>query len=221
MSESVRRLVVIGGGEHARVLMEAARSCPQRWQLLGFVDPEPCAETARRLGLARLGGDDEGLRLAREVVSLAIGVGSVGVGTVRRQVAARYDEAGAAWATIVHAAAWVSPSAMLSDGVFVSAGACVNGGATIGRHCVVNTGAVVEHDASLGDFSQLGPAVVIGGGARIGAGAYVGLGACVRDHVTIGCNATIGMGAVVVSHVADEAVVAGVPAAPFVAKVRR
>jgi len=217
---SAQALVVIGGGEHARVVMEAARSRADLWKVSGFVDPEPCKETATRLGLRRL-GDDDWMVAPGSGPWLVLGVGAVGVSRRREQIVARYAARAAKWATIVHAAAWVSPTAVLGPGTVVMAGAAVNSGARLGEHVVVNTGAVVEHDVVIGAFTQLGPAAVMGGGAVAGAGCYLGLGCRVRDHVRIGPEALVGMGAVVVGDIEGGAVVAGVPAQPLPAGARR
>ncbi len=207
---SARPLVVIGGGEHARVVIEAARSRADLWDVFGFVDPEPCAETAARLEVPRLGGDDWA-GTATPPPWLVLGVGAVGISRRREQIVARYGPV-AQWAAIVHAAAWVSPTAVVAPGAVVMAGAAVNSGARIGAHAVVNTGAVVEHDVVLGEFAQLGPGAAVGGGTVIEPHAYLGLGCRVRDHVRIGSEALVGMGAVVIGDVEARAVVVGVPA---------
>ena len=210
-------LVCIGGGEHARVVMEAALSCPARWRLLGFVDDKPCAATLNRLGVPRLGNDEKGLSLLSAIsdVAFVLGIGAVGGTGIREEALQRYVEASARFAAVVHARAWVSPSAVLDEGVFVAAGAVVNTGAHLGIHAVVNTGAIVEHDASLGAFSQVGPGAVVGGGVVLEDYAYVGLGARVRDHLRVGRGALVGMGAVVTRSVLPAEVVVGVPAAPL------
>lgn len=219
-----RSLVVIGGGEHARVVIDAARSRPDAWAVAGIVDPDPPPPTLA-LGVEHL-GDDEGflVRLAAvqpgERPALVLGIGGTAqVGgkragppdRARRRLADRYGSM-AEWATVVHAAAQVSPTAEIGPGTVILAGAVVNPGATIGSHAVVNTGAIVEHDVVVGDFAQLAPASVVGGGSRIGAGAFVGLGGRVRDHVSVGDGAVVAMGAAVVGDVLAGAVVAGVPA---------
>ena len=51
-------LIVIGGGEHSRVVIEAVRSHPEPWRIIGFVDPLPCRETVDRMQVERLGGND-------------------------------------------------------------------------------------------------------------------------------------------------------------------
>lgn len=203
-------LVLVGGGEHARVVAEAALSTRDAFDLLGFVDPEECPETVQKLGLRRL-GDDSALgshRWARAV----LGIGATGPGPAREEVVARLSSAVAGWAVVVHRAAWVSPSANIGVGTVIMAGAVVNTGARLGAHCVVNTGAIVEHDVIMEDFAFLGPGCVVGGGARVNTGAFIGIGASVRDHRLVGAGAQVGMGAVVVSDVPPHATVTGMPA---------
>lgn len=204
-----QRLIVIGGGEHARVVMDAVRTRPDLWDLAGFVDERSCEETERMMSVHRLGDDAFAMGCIDDHVFI-LGVGAVGVSEVRRNLVERYG--GARFAVVVHARAWVSPTARLARGTVVLAGATVNAGASLGTHNVVNTGAIVEHDCHLGDFVSLGPGVAVGGGTSIGDDSYVGLGSCVRDHVTIGARATVAMGAVVVADVVAGASVRGLPA---------
>jgi acetyltransferase EpsM len=203
------RLIVIGGGEHARVVIEAVQSGASH-QLLGFIDPESCEETTRRLGVPRLG--DEAVLASSPGALGVLGFGALATRARRAEVVERLTPRLGGWGAVVHATAWVSPTATIGPGTVILARAVVQTGARIGAHCVVNTGAIVEHDVVLGDHSQLAPGVVLGGGARVGPLAYLGLGAVVRDHTTIGAGATVGMGAVVVADVAEGARVLGVPA---------
>jgi acetyltransferase EpsM len=205
---------VIGGGEHAAVVADAVRSRPHEWYALGFADPAPPPDASRRLGLDHLGGDDVVIRLLADAradpPALVLGFGSAAA----RRAAAVETFGGATWATVVHAAAWVSPSAEIGEGSVVFAGAVVNAGARLGRHVIVNSGAIVEHDVQLDDFAHVGPGATIGGAARVGRETYLGLGAVVRDHVVIGPGAMVGMGAVVVDEVKPGTTVIGSPARP-------
>jgi acetyltransferase EpsM len=202
-------IVVIGGGEHARVLIEALQGGPAADRLLGFVDPEPC-EPARALGVVRL-GDDSALGAHRGAWGV-LGFGAIEDRGRRRDAVQRLDPLVHGWATVVHRTAWISPTATLGPGAVVLAGAVVQTGARIGAHCVVNDGAIIEHDVVLGDFVQVGPRAAIGGGTTVGPDAYIGLGASVRDHVCVGAGALVGMGAVVVGDVPARSTVVGVPA---------
>jgi acetyltransferase EpsM len=209
-ARAASRIIVIGGGEHARVVIEAIRADAAGHALVGLVDPQECEETCRRLAVARLGGEEA---LGREAAAHGVlGFGAIDTLDLRIETVRRLTPRLTGWAVVIHGAAWVSPTAQVGEGTVIMAGAVVQTGARIGAHCVVNSGAIVEHDVTLGDHVQLAPGVTLGGGVRIGARAYVGLGATVRDHLVVGARATVGMGAVVVRDVAEGVRVMGVPA---------
>jgi acetyltransferase EpsM len=198
----MNRLVVIGGGEHARVVIDAARAT---FRIDGFVDPQPCEETARRFGIPRLDLDTK----ADNGVFVVLGIGE---SKKRRDLALRIAAMNLPWARVYHAKAAVSESAVIAAGTVVLANAVVNTGASIGAHAIINSGAIVEHDVNIGAFTHVAPGAVIGGGVSIGEGCMLGLGCRVRDHIQIGRNVVIGMGAVVVRDVPDNTRVMGVPA---------
>jgi len=204
-------LLIIGGGEHARIVAEAARSRPEEWNVMGFVDPKPNADTARRFDLRRYSSDMEGMAQSSNR-RFVLGIGQMGSTPLRRRLTALYNGKGARWAVIVHIGAWVSSTAILQEGVVVMAGAVVNSGARVGRHSIVNSGAIVEHDVDLGEFSTIAPGAITGGGTQIGAGSYLGLGCRIRDHIRVGANVTVGMGAVVIRDLPADSTVVGVPA---------
>ena len=204
-------LVVVGGGEHARVVIEAAHAQSDRFLVVGFVDART-SEATERMGVPWLGEDKQLLAAGAGGRLYVVGVGVTGVSPARRRLVERYRAAGARFATVIHPRAVVSPSAVIEEGTVVCAGAVVNTGARVGAHSIINTSAVVEHDVMLGAFVHAAPASAIGGGASIGAGTYLGLGCRVRDHVKVGSDVQVGMGAVVVGDVPDGGVVVGVPA---------
>ena len=209
-------LVVLGGGEHARVVIDAARSQGDRWVVQGFVAPE--AGEAATPDVPWL-GDDATLEARLQDLApddrpwLVLGFGggeTTGALAARTATTERFTDA--RWATIVHATAWVSPSAKLEQGVVVLAGAVVNTGAHVLHHAIVNSAAVVEHDVVIGAGSHVAPGAVIGGGTHVHGHAFIGLGARVRDHIEIGAGAVVGMGAVVVESIEPGATVVGIPA---------
>ncbi len=207
-----RPLILIGGGEHARVLLDAARADGDR-SFAGFIDPSPPGLAAAGTGLPWLGGDDEGLKLARTgQYEFVLAMGAVGPQPLRVRLTMHYEAAGAGFATIVHPRAAIAPSATVGAGSVVLAGAIVNPGAELGRHCIVNTGAIVEHDVLIGDFAVLAPGAIVGGGAQIGPETFIGLGSRVRDHVRVGRGVLLAMGAVLVSDAPDGVLMMGVPA---------
>jgi acetyltransferase EpsM len=218
---SRRTLVILGAGEHARVVIDAARASGDGWEVVGHTVGSTAAVAGGSAsspdvlpGVPLLGTDADLLtRLLAQAPGdrpwLVLGFG--GGPTERRRAVEAFADA-ARWAPIVHPTAWVSPSARIGEGAVVLAGAVVNAGALVGPHVIVNSAAVVEHDVRVGAFTHLAPGAVIGGGTTIGEGAMVGLGATVRDHIVVGPEAVVAMGAVVVADVPAAAVVLGVPA---------
>jgi acetyltransferase EpsM len=200
-------LIIIGGGGHASVVVEAALSDRRGWRILGFVAPNAESELAGRLDVPYL-GDDTTLQ-DYATASAVLGFGALPPSDARTLALNRLGAMVARWATIVHGSAWVSPTATLGEGTVVMAGAVVQTGARVGAHVIVNSGAVVEHDVSLADHVQVAPGAVIGGGTSVGSGVYIGLGASVRDHVEIGAGAIIGMGSCVVKNVSAGSIVMG------------
>jgi acetyltransferase EpsM len=176
------------------------------WRVAGFLDDNAEAAAARELAcLGRL-LDASGVPVRAKVV---LCVGDVGV---RRRV---IETPGFDWdrgATVVHPAAFVSPSAVLGRGVFVGPGAVVHSRAVVGDHAIVNSGAIVEHDCVVGENSHVAPGAVLAGASRVGRDVLVGVGARVLPRLVVGDGATIGGGAAVVSDVGAGVCVKGVPA---------
>ena len=102
------RIVVIGGGEHARVIIEAIRTGSAAQDVIGFVDPESCEETVRRLEVPRLGDEDA---LERHEGALGVlGFGSLEGRERRREAVRRLSPVLSGWASVVHPSAQVSPT---------------------------------------------------------------------------------------------------------------
>jgi len=82
----------------------------------------------------------------------------------------------------------------------------------------VRSGAKVDHYAHIGHNCTVGENTIITartvmcGGSSIGANCWAGVGSIIKEKVVVGNDVMIGLGAVVLKNVADEDVVAGVPA---------
>lgn len=196
-------IILIGGGGHALVVAEAAQAA--HLGVAGFVD-DTADPLLARLGVARHLGPLGALRGFSHAVILCVGDIAA-----RRRLAASGLRLSPA-ATVVHPAAWVSPSATLGGGVFVGPGAVVHTRARIGDHAIINSGAIVEHECVVGAHAHIAPGAALGGNVSVGPGVLVGLGARVLPGVAIGDGAVVGAGAVVVRDVAEGRRVRGVPA---------
>lgn len=200
-------LILVGGGEHARVVADLAAHATDPFHVVGYVDPRDCGAG---MTVPYLGGDD--VVLGYPDAQLVLAFASLAAWPRRTGVVRQFNVKTTKWATIVHRGAWVSPTAELGKGTVIMAGAIVQAYARVGAHCVVNTGSIVEHDVVLGDNVHLAPRVIVGGGSSVGPGTYVGMAASIRDHVTVGAETVVGMAAAVVGDVPAESRVKGVPA---------
>ncbi len=204
------RVVVIGAGGHAKVVIEALRAAgfPPP---LGVLDPHPSGPEV--LGVPVLGGDEMLPRLRAEGAEAA--VVALGGNALRLRVGDRLCGMGYALPALLHPAAQLSPSARIGEGAVVMARACIGPDAMIGRLAIVNTNAVVEHDNVLGQAAHVAPGCALAGNVTLGDRALVGVGSAVRPGISIGADAVVGAGSAVVRDVPEGARVGGAPSRPL------
>jgi acetyltransferase EpsM len=205
----MRRVLLLGGSGHARVVADAIASLGEA-SILGFVaDREERASAAYPV----LGADDElpALHKAHGPFDLMLAIGS---GELRRRIV---DKIAAMrlpidYMTVVHPRANLAGAVRLGAGTFVAIGATLGVNAACGRHVLINTNASVDHDCVLGDYVSIAPNAALGGSVVVGEAAMVGIGATVIQGIRIGAGAMVAAGAVVIRDVPDGALVMGVPA---------
>jgi UDP-perosamine 4-acetyltransferase len=202
------QLVIVGGGGHARVVVDLFRSQAETYDLVGVTDPDPQARPIA--GLPRLGGDEQLEKLKQAGVGFAFV--ALGDNALRCKVGARLRALAYDLPRAVSPAATVSPSAKLGRGVAVMAAAVINADARIGDLAIVNSGAIVEHDCQIGVGAHLAPGSVVAGGVTIGERTFLGAGAVVIPGVRIGSDVVVGAGACVIHDLEDGVVAVGVPA---------
>jgi sugar O-acyltransferase (sialic acid O-acetyltransferase NeuD family) len=203
-------VIILGGGGHAKVLIEALRA--SNVTITGITDADPLKLRAAVMGIPVLGNDGIVDRQPPESIQLVNGIGSVNIPRTRTELFERFKARGFAFATIVHPSAVIASDAVLGEGAQMMAGAVIQPGCRIGMNSIVNTNATIDHDCEIGDHAHLSPGVTLSGGVRIGTGTHVGTGATVIQGIVIGKNCLVAAGAVVVANVPDGASVAGVPA---------
>lgn len=199
------KIVVLGAGGHAKVVISTVRAAGQ----------DVCAvfdDDRSRWGDSVLGVPVEGgLADAPDSPAYA-GIIAIGSNPARRQIAARFQHL--CWHTVVHPSAYVDSTVRLGQGTVVFAGAVVQPDAVIGSHVIINTGATVDHDCRLADYVHVAPGTHLAGAVQVGEGALLGIGSAVVPGRSIGRWALVGAGGVVIQDVPDHVTVVGIPARP-------
>jgi sugar O-acyltransferase (sialic acid O-acetyltransferase NeuD family) len=194
------RLLVVGAGGHAKVVIDTARTAG--FSIAGVVGT---SDDAREI-------------LGTPVSRAADGIGfdgfivAVGNNRIRARLYGEYRERGLTPVSVIHPSAVIAPSAVIGAGTFVAPGAIVNVDARIGEDAILNTGCTVDHDCVVGDHALVGPTASLCGESRIGVGVIVGAGASIIPVKHVGDWSTIGAGAAVVENMPSRVVYAGVPA---------
>jgi UDP-perosamine 4-acetyltransferase len=200
------RIVVIGAGGHAKVVIEAVRA--QGGEVVGLIDPSPA--TSSVLGVQILGSDDVLQDLRCQGIDTA--VVALGDNPLRERLGRRIRELGFVLPNVVHPSALLSPSARLGSGIVVMARAVVGSETAISDLAIINTAAIIDHDNEIGVAAHVAPGCALAGNVRVGARALIGVGSAVRPGTRIGADTVVGAGSAVVADVPDRATVGGVPA---------
>lgn len=199
-------VVIIGGGGHAKVVIESLRASGKTVAVIVDADPTP----RQVLGVPVVGDDLALANLRGQGLSeLFVALGS---NRLRQKLGSRARELDFTLVNAIHPSAVISPTARIGEGVAVMAGVAINADSRIGDLAIVNTGAIVDHDCVLGAACHLGPAAALAGNVTLGERAFLGVGARAIPGVTIGADTTVGAGGVVVRDLPDGVLAVGVPA---------
>lgn len=218
MPEAIGRCVILGGGGHARVVIDALEAMGNI-AIHGILESNRNLWGTRLSGCTVLGGDELLASLAREGIGyFVVGVGSTGSNARRRRVYEMASGTALRALRVVHPSAICSSRASFGTGCVVLAGAIVNAGAELGENVIINSGAIVEHGCNIASHVHVASGARLSGEVRVNIGAFVGAGATVKQQVVIGEGAVVGAGAVVLRDVAAGATVVGVPARALVRK---
>lgn len=203
-------IVVVGGGGHAKVVIDSLRASAQT--VAGFTDANP--ESRAISGAPYLGPDSalESISTIDHRVIVALGNNRL-----RARLMATARDLGFSLANAIHPSASISPSAQIGEGVVVMAQAAINADASIGAGAIINTGATIDHDCRIGACVHIAPGCHLAGYVTVGEGALVGVGASVGrgQALAVGAWCIVGTGSVVVGDVGPGLTVAGNPCRPI------
>ncbi len=196
------RILLCGGGGHAKTLIDLIRSLPA-YELAGIADD--ALDLGREvLGVPVLGSTRDLVQLRASGIRCAVNaVGGIGAPEVRWRVFERIIDAGFSQPALVHPSAIVEPTVVLADGVQILANSYVSSASSVGFGSLLNAGVILSHDNHVGRCVNLSPGATCGGNVTIGDFTQIGMRATVNARVTVGSHAMIGNGATVKRDVPD------------------
>ena len=198
------RLIIIGAGGHALSVADAAVS--SGWTVEGFYSPDGSGPA---VSAGAIFTSLETLDL--QTIALVPGIGT----NYLREDALEHVLTlfpTATVASVIHATAWVSPSATLHSGSVILAQASVGPGSVLGRGAILNSGASLDHESRIGDFGSLGPGARTGGNVQVGSRTMIGMQAGILHGIRVGADTVIGAQSLVNSCIDSNVVAWGTPA---------
>src|SRR3972149_1364450 len=135
----VQKIVIIGGGGHAKVLIEIIKLMGQ-YNIIGILDAQFATGTSIA-GIPVLGKDDLMSNLyATGVKHACIAVGSIKDNSKRKFLYEKVKRIGSQVPSLLHPYSIISKDTIISEGVQVTAGAIIQKGSTIGLRPIMDTG---------------------------------------------------------------------------------
>ena len=201
----MKKLIICGAGGHGKVCADCAEQ-------MGYTDIEFLDDLKsgdRVLKFPVSGRFDDIREYDKTDAEVFVAIGN---NKLRCEMLKRFSEDGFAIATLVHPSAVVSKYAKVGEGVLVMPGAIINAGTQIGFGAIINTGVRVDHDCKIGVCAHLSPGAVLSGTVEVGDFSWLCSGSVVANNTSVGRCSVVGAGSAVVKDVADNVLVAGVPA---------
>lgn len=206
---SVKNILVIGGGGHAKSVISVIKKSAQ-FKIIGYVDVQDQGEI---LGVAWIGTDEDRVAIYNQYHCCAVvGIGSTDISDQRCKIVKKFTASGFAFPVIISPTAVVNEDVKIGQATVLFDGVIINAGTHIGQGCILNTGSIIDHDCTIGDFVHIAPGVVLSGGVQIGDHCLLGTGSKVIQCRSIGSDCLIGAGAVVVENIKSSGTYLGVPA---------
>jgi sugar O-acyltransferase (sialic acid O-acetyltransferase NeuD family) len=203
------KIIVVGAGEHGTQTFYVLKRLKE-YEVVGFVDDDPCKHGTAHCGLTVLGGTGVLAELRKQGVEGAIV--AIGDNYRRREHTERLWGVGFQIINAIHPTTMIDESAVFGRGVIVEMGVAVHPLARIGDCVFLGGSSVISHHSVVEDNVLIGGGVIFGGNVHVGRNTLIGVGAVLQPHIRIGADVVVGIGAAVVDDLPDNVVAVGVPA---------
>lgn len=167
----MKKLLILGAGGYGKTVADLARQLGC-YRKVAFLDDG-------RSGAGILGRCEEYAMFCDEHTEVYPAFGG---NDVRMDWIDRLRSEDIAVPTLVHSAAYVSPTATLGVGVVILPKAVVNTGTEVADGCIINIGALVDHDCVLEAGVHIAPGAIVKAENRIAAGTKIESGEVIQNR---------------------------------------
>lgn len=208
-----KKVLIIGGGGHAKVLIESLKS--QKIEIYGILEKNPSLIGKKISGISVFEEKEMLLTHPPSQTVLVNGIGSTATTNQREEVFTTYKRLRYDFLSIIHSTAYIASDVHIGEGLQAMAGSIIQCGSTIGDNVIINTHSSIDHDCEIGHYTHVAPGVTVSGNVKIGIYCHIGTGASIIQGIQIGKCALIAAGSVVIRDIRENQKVCGVPAKEY------
>ena len=192
MKKSVKSIVILGAGGHAKSCIDVIESTG-KYDIYGLTGrPEELGRTV--LGYPVIGTDEILPDLKHNINCIALGIGQIRSAGARERCYRRASSLGFELPVIASPSATISIHSKIGLATIIFNCAVVNASAVLGVGNIINSRAIVEHDVKTGDFCHISTGVIVNGSSKLGDYCFIGSGSVVSNDVTISSGSFVKSG---------------------------
>ncbi len=203
-----QKIVVIGGGGHAKVVISILKRMTE-FEIVGFTELEKKEDI---LGIPYL-GDDLVLKnyYKKGITKAALGLGQIKSADQRTRIVDFLQGIGFEFPTIVSTKSIINEEVLIGQGTVVMDGVVINSGTKIEDFSIINTNSSIDHDCTIGSFTHIAPGATISGGVNIKDYCLIGTGSNLIQRINITSHVLLGVGSAVHQDIVSAGVYVGNP----------
>ncbi|NTW99410.1 MAG: acetyltransferase [Geobacteraceae bacterium] len=203
----MNKVIIIGAGGHGAeideyILFNQHCSALNSLEVIGFLDDNPDNYARYKFSAPLLGGVNGHTIIPG--CSYLMGIANL---SYRRLFVDRFLELGATFVSLIHATAYISPSARIGEGVVIGPYANLGPNVSVGDFTLINSRCSLGHDTVVGKFNFISPNVCFSGGSRVGDGNLFGINSATIPGIVVGNGNKIAAGMVLDKDIANDSVV--------------
>lgn len=211
LSESKKKLVIIGNGEFASVAFDYF-SQDSDYQVVGFSIGSTYIAGPLFRGLPLMPLSQVVKHFSPESHYFYVAISYTQMNAVREQKYVDMVRLGYSPASYISSKAFISTSASLGEHLFIMEHVSIQPKVVISQNSVIWSGSQICHSVFMGQSVFVGANATIAGLSHIGDYSLVGAGSVISERVKVARNTLVGAGAVVIRDSDEGQVLIGNPA---------